>query len=106
VNSRQKGKVGEREARDAIRECLGLLDVKRSAQVSGKETSDVLTKAPIHWEVKRRKKISALRFLEQAERDTTDKVPAVVMREDGTTNWVLMLRLRHYRQFAAALEAK
>jgi hypothetical protein len=109
VNSRNKGKVGEREARDAIREHLGLADAKRSAQVSGKEASDVLTEAPIHWEVKRRKKIAALSFLEQAERDaeasTTaeDKVPAVVMREDGSTEWVLMLRLADFRRLSNAV---
>ncbi len=105
MNSRNKGKVGEREARDQIRLHLGLQDAKRSAQVSGKEASDVLTEAPIHWEVKRRSKIAALAFLEQAERDTTSKVPAVVMREDGATEWTLMLRLADFKAFAAAVAA-
>jgi uncharacterized protein YcgL (UPF0745 family) len=53
--------------------------------------------------VKRRSKIAALAFLEQAERDTTDKVPAVVMREDGSTEWVLMVRLKDFRAFEAAV---
>lgn len=105
MNSRNKGKVGEREARDQIRLHLGLQDAKRSAQVSGKEASDVLTEAPIHWEVKRRKKLSVLAFLEQAERDTTTKIPAVVMREDGSTEWVLMVRLARFKDFAKAVAA-
>jgi hypothetical protein len=64
------------------------------------------TAAPVHIECKRYASIAALRFLEQAERDAASgAVPVVLMRQDGDTEWVLMLRLRNLDALRNAIDA-
>ena len=46
--------------------------------------------------MKHHAKISACRFLDQAEADVRgDAVPFVLMREDGDTDWVVMVRAKN-----------
>jgi Holliday junction resolvase len=92
MNSRNKGKAGEREAVKAIAQHLGI-DTRRTAQVDGGLSADIIGWDGVHIEVKRRKRIAALEFLRQAERDTGGGVPIAVMREDGDTEWAVMVRL-------------
>lgn len=94
--SRDKGKRGERDFRDAAKKHLHAPDTcRRGQQRSGTECADVLDVLPAtHVEVKRYAKVAALRFLEQAERDAkAGELPVVAMREDGDTEWTVMLRL-------------
>jgi Holliday junction resolvase len=98
--SREKGKRGERELAQALRD-LGI-DARRSVQYSGREgTADLTTSLPgVHWEAKRSARIAALRFLEQAERDSpaTD-LPVVACREDRGP-WTVIVRLEDLPRLA------
>lgn len=103
VNSRRKGKDGELEAARALREHLGL-PVTRAAQHSGKEQADLRGTPGIHWEVKRRKRIGAMQFAEQAwDEARDDDVPVVLMREDGSTEWQVMIPLGQLERFIERL---
>jgi len=104
--SRTKGAAGEREAAAAWHAATGCA-AHRSAQRVGRHgDADLQTAAPVHIECKRYASIAALRFLEQAERDAASgAVPVVLMRQDGDTEWVLMLRLRNLDALRNAIDA-
>ena len=104
TDSRRKGALGERELAAAFEAALGI-PAMRTAQHSGKGgTADVAVSAPLHVECKRRRRIAAVDYLRQAERDATaGNCPIVAMREDGDTEWVVMVRLRNARAFADAI---
>jgi len=91
MNSRRKGKRGELEARDLVREHWHSPKCIRSAQVSGKYAADLLEGPPgLHLEVKLVSKIGAMKYYRQAEDDAkSNEVPVVLMREnDGP--WMVM----------------
>ena len=93
-HQRQKGKAGEREFAKVLRE-LGF-DARRSQQYSGEGgTADLVTSIPnLHVEVKRRTKIGAARFMDQAERDWLDSdIPLIAMREDGG-EWLVVIKAK------------
>ena len=102
-NSRQKGKRGELDARDAVREHWFAPDCIRSAQANGKYGADLLNALPGgHVEVKRYAKIGALRFLDQARKDSREAFPVVLMREDGTTAWAVLFPIDMTDRFVQA----
>ena len=105
VNSRSKGKRGELEARDQVRLHWAGRDCVRSAQVSGKFSSDLSNALPgAHLEVKRYHSIAATRWYEQAVRDRKPgEFPIVLMREDGATKWLVMLAIEDSPRFATSL---
>jgi hypothetical protein len=50
--------------------------------------------------VKRRKKLAVLDFIRQADRDRKpSEYPVVVMREDGSTEWVVMFFIKDTSRF-------
>lgn len=103
--SRSKGKRGELDARDQIREHWAAPDCRRSQQYCGSESSaDLLNALPGgHVEVKRIKAIAAMRYLEQADRDrAAGDFPIVVMREDRG-GWVVMFKIEDSKRFSDAL---
>jgi hypothetical protein len=72
VNSREKGKVGERAWRDWLRE-QGYLKAYRGAQYCGlRGNADVVCpETPdLHYEVKRGERIDVYGAVEQAQRDS------------------------------------
>ncbi|MEM9165997.1 MAG: hypothetical protein AAGB48_03125 [Planctomycetota bacterium] len=95
MNSRAKGKRIELELCPHLGRVLG--PCRRTAQVDGGLSADIVFEDPrirLHVEAKGRKRIAALGFLRQAESDAKPgMVPVVVMRENGDTEPVLMLRL-------------
>ena len=106
--SREKGKRGEREVAQALRD-LGF-DARRTQQYAGADgTADIRSSiSGTHWEVKRYAKIAALRFLDQARRDAPPgDVAVVACREDGGP-WVIQVELANLptlaRKIVAALE--
>lgn len=104
-SSREKGKRGEREFAAFLRD-LGL-EARRTQQFSGKEgTADVSSSLDgVHIEVKRYAGIAALRFLEQAERDSNPMdLPCVAMREDRG-EWTMMFRAKHLEEMASKIVA-
>ena len=94
INSRAKGKVGELEARNMLRDVLGCADAKRGQQRSGLEQADVVDAIPgVHIEVKRRKALAVREFMNQACNDAKmGETPMVMMREDRG-DWLVMVRL-------------
>lgn len=83
--SRDKGKRGELEARDVVREHWHSPKCVRSAQVSGQFAGDLMYGPPgLHLEVKRYKRIVSSDFMEQATSDRQlGEVPVVLSRQDG-----------------------
>lgn len=108
-NSRQKGKRGEREARDMVRRYWHAINCIRAAQSNGKHSADLLDAGDtLHVEVKRIARISALMFVAQAERDRKKgEIPVVLMRQNGAfrgqdrdmTGWVVMFPVEDTAEF-------
>jgi hypothetical protein len=109
MNSRDKGKRGEREARDMVRKYWFAPNCIRAAQSNGKHSADLLEAGPhFHIEVKRIASIGALKFWNQAERDRkSGEIPVVLMRQNGsltgqdrhTTGWVVMFAIEDTDKF-------
>lgn len=61
--------------------------------------------AGLHLEVKRIARIGALRYINQAATDATPSgdVPTVLMREDGDTDWYVMVPMKRAEEFARTL---
>lgn len=105
-NNRAKGVNGEREAAHAFQAATGI-PTERAAQYCGKHgDADLRCKAPLHLESKRLQRIAILKALRQAERDAAGgKLPVAIIREDGDTEWSVVLRVRNVVQFAEAVVA-
>lgn len=85
--SRQKGARGEREVRDALR--AHGLEARRDGRLDDDLDHNV---EPFHLEVKRTERIEITKWLEQAERDAGDRIPAVVFRRSREP-WRIVLPL-------------
>lgn len=102
--SRDKGKRGELEARDAVREHWHSPHCHRSAQAGGSFAADLLKGPPgLHLEVKRYAKIAALRFLDQAIQDSGCGATPVVLLKEDRGEWCFLLRMRDTEAFLNAL---
>lgn len=92
VNSRDKGARLEREAAHALRSELGV-PAERSARNGVPGAADVIGLPGVRFEVKGRRSIGALRFMDQARAEAEDyEIPVVLMRENGG-DWHLMMAL-------------
>lgn len=94
--SREKGKRGERELANALRNCG--YAARRGQQYSGSETSaDVVGLPGIHIECKRVEQLHLYDALEQAARDTGESgdLPAVFHRRNGKP-WVVAMKLEDW----------
>lgn len=110
INSKAKGARIEREAAEALRSTLGI-EARRSQQYSGAAgDADLVSAIPsVHFEVKARKSVGALRFMDQARDDAAKAkaLPVVLMRENGDTAFYALLRLDDLPEIARrVLEAK
>lgn len=110
VNGKAKGARIEREAAQAVTSALGV-EARRSQQYCGAAgDADITTSLPcVHLEVKARKSIGALRFMDQARDDAAKAkaLPVVLMRENGDTAFYALLRLEDLPEIARrVLEAK
>lgn len=92
VNSKDKGKRGERQAAAVIRETLGV-EARRGVQYSGSTDSpDVVTDLDnVHFEVKAVEKLNFYSALEQSIRDSGNKIPTVLSKRNRG-DWLLTLR--------------
>lgn len=107
MNSRRKGARLEREAAHALRSELGL-EATRSARNGVDGAADLDVPPGARFEVKGRRKIGAMRFMDQARvaasQDHRGSVPVVMMREDAK-GWVLMIPIEHVRGFVQWLDS-
>ena len=102
--SRDKGKRGELEARDMVREYWNSPKCVRSAQVSGQFAGDLMYGPHgLHLEVKRYKRIVSSDFMVQAQEDQQPgEVPVVLSRQDGR-GWDVTFPMNQTRAFLRLL---
>lgn len=96
MNSREKGKRGEREWRDELR-AQGY-DARRGQQFSGSPDSpDVVSSLPIHFEVKRVQALQLRAAIAQASRDANGKPWAVAHKWNGGEWLVIQLAVHWFK---------
>lgn len=93
--AKNKGKVGEREVANILKE-KGFV-ARRGQQFSGEgDSPDVVWDVPwAHIEVKRTEKCSPYAFLEQAKEDAKGKNPVVFHRQNKR-EWIAILPMDDY----------
>lgn len=101
MNSRDKGKRGEREWAQVLRD-MGFTQARRGMQFSGSpESPDVVGGIPnTHAEVKRVENLNINEAMKQAIRDSgPDQVPYVAHRRNGTP-WLVTLLASDLERFS------
>lgn len=104
INSKDKGKRGERLCAKKLRE-YGY-DTKRGVQYQGSPDSpDVVGVPGLHVEVKFTEKLRLWDAVEQAIRDAgKDEIP-IVMHKKNNSEWLAILRLDDFMPIYAEYEA-
>ncbi len=92
INSNNKGKVGEREFANLLKE-HGYESARRTQQYSGTEgTSDVTCEnLPHHFEVKRNERLNVSKAMKQAIDDSNGILPVVAHRKNYE-DWLITMR--------------
>jgi hypothetical protein len=100
LRSRNKGKLGEREAAAEIRRILRT-EAYRGRQFCGSDDSpDIVTGLEgVHFEVKRTESFRLYGALDQAIADAGDRIPVVLHRANQRP-WVAVVRLDDLPQLA------
>lgn len=104
MNSREKGKRGEREWAKFLRD-LGYADARRGVQhAGGPDSPDVVGGIPgTHAEVKRTEALSVYKAMDQAERDAGgSSVPYVAYRRNGRP-WLIIIPADRLEEFAKSV---
>ena len=107
MNSREKGKRGEREFAKLCRE--EGYEVRRGEQYSGIEGEDVVGLPYLHVEVKRVEKLNLEAAMQQSIRDCQGKIPIVAHRRNGEKWKITMLAedfFKMYHEFEASEDMK
>jgi hypothetical protein len=98
MNSRNKGKVGEREWAKWLRTHCGV-DARRGVQYSGGADSPDVTGFPgLHFEVKRVEALNLGKAVKQAVRDSDSKIPVVAHRKNRE-DWLITFRASDLERF-------
>jgi len=98
INSKQKGKAGEREAAKLLTEIFGE-QCRRGVQYQGGPSSpDVVGIPGIHFEVKRCETLSIYTAMDQAERDSGGSVPCVLHRRNQR-GWLVVIQAEDLADF-------
>jgi Holliday junction resolvase len=93
--SRNKGKVGEREAAELLRN-YGF-DARRGVQFQGgPDSPDVVGLPGHHIEVKRCEALSVYTALEQATADRAEGLVPVVLHRRNNRQWIAVLNATDY----------
>lgn len=103
LQSRNKGKRGEREAAAELQRLFNV-DARRGRQFQGgDESPDVVVDIPdLHFEVKRCEDFRIYKALAQATEDAGDKIPVVLHRQNRQP-WVAVVRLDDLPRLAVQL---
>lgn len=105
MNSRDKGKRGEREWAAELSDLLGI-DARRGQQHrGGADSPDVTGLDGVHWEVKRTEALRLHEAMAQAVRDSGgESVPAVAHRRNRD-GWLVTLRAEELVEFCGRVLA-
>ena len=91
TNSIAKGKVGEREWANVLKE-HGYTGARRGQQFKGGgDSPDVLGLPGIHQEVKRVEKLHLYKAMEQSKRDAADGEIPIVIHRQNRQPWVVIM---------------
>lgn len=93
MNSREKGKRGEREFAAFLRE--NGIEARRGQQYNGLEGEDVVSSLPYHFEVKRVEKLNIEDAMKQSIKDSKDKIPVVAHRKNHN-EWLITMRAKDW----------
>lgn len=95
MNSREKGKRGERMLAEEFRKEGH--DAHRGVQYQGgRDSPDVVTDIPdMHFECKFCEKAEIRKWMAQAIRDAGDKIPVVVWKK-SREEWLAVMRLKDW----------
>ena len=106
MNSKRKGKRGEREAAARLRE-LGFPGARRGQQYSGSPDSpDVVDAIPgVHLEIKYQERMSLWKAITQAWEDAGCVNPYADMHRKNRTDWVFIVPAEHLHAFVNAVYA-
>jgi len=100
MNSRNKGKVGERELANTLKE-MGFA-TRRGVQYSGgAESPDVVGIPGVHIECKRVESLNIEKAFWQSERECGSSVPTVFHRRNRT-DWKVTVKLADLERFIDA----
>ena len=91
INSREKGKAGEREFAALCRK-HGFENARRGQQYSGIEGKDVIGLDGVHIEVKRVERLNIEQALQQAERDKKENEIPIVAHRRNRESWKITMR--------------
>lgn len=107
INSRDKGKVGEREWSKYLREQFGLEDARRGRQYAGHEDApDVVGGwTGTHAEVKRVESLNLHKAMAKAIEDAGGRIPYVAHRRNRQP-WLITLRAMDLKDFANAVAGR
>lgn len=107
VDSREKGKRGERLAAAALRELFGWTadECRRAQQYKGTVEScdlEVSQTPDVHWEIKFVEKLNLWAAMARAVQDCGPKVP-VVMHKRSREDWLVTVRLSDLLRFCESV---
>ena len=109
INSKEKGKAGEREFAALCRK-YGFKNVRRGQQFSGIEGKDVVGLEGIHIEVKRVERLNIEQALQQAERDKKEGEIPIVAHRRNRESWKITMRaedwFKLYRVWRDSIEGR
>lgn len=106
LNSRQKGKSGELEACQVLRELFGWV-CQRSQQFCGRAgDADIkVSQTPgLFWEIKRQEKLEVHKAMRRATEDSGRQCP-VLMHRKNRGDWLLTIRLIDLPRLCHAYES-
>ena len=102
INSNTKGKVGEREVAQLLRE-YGF-EARRGVQYSGgSDSPDVVSSLPLHIEVKRVEALNLYGAVEQAKKDSGGVDYAIFHRKNNK-EWLVVLDARVFLEMMSNME--
>lgn len=97
INSREKGKAGERELASVLR-AFGY-DARRGQQFSGANgDADVIGLPKIHIECKRVERLNIQDAYDQSQHDARDGELPVVMHRKNNCSWLVTMSLADWIQ--------
>lgn len=99
INSRTKGKVGERELSKELKS-LYQLKARRGQQYNGLEGEDVVGIPDVHIECKRVENLSIYPAMAQATKDAAAGSIPCVMHRRNHKDWLVTVKLTDLKEFS------